>query len=252
MSSVEALRTSTAEARASDHQFLGILSLCRESCVAASEASNTAVGLSPEEMHLLDLNPPKERVDKFWIRQTESLIAERVKAVQEAAAGQNRKFSELARVIQEQGGRLKDVCTVHHKLMADVAVLLRTIARMENFHFPAIPKFLARYKEYSEEVGNLVREVVGEELGLERGREVVAGLENVREETTWIYEELVNIAAVARDENLVQEMFKSRRSPGEGREGKEEKNKFALSVLRRVRVKLEGREPDALRRSTVG
>ena len=40
----------------------------RESCVAASEASNTAVGLSPEEMHLLDLNPPKDRVDKFWIR----------------------------------------------------------------------------------------------------------------------------------------------------------------------------------------
>ena len=92
--------------------------------------------------------------------------------MQEAAAGQNRKFSELARVIQvgtawillfciiwngnvgqwvtlknfqEQGGRLKDVCTVHHKLMADVAVLLRTIARMENFHFPAIPKFLARF-----------------------------------------------------------------------------------------------------------
>ena len=33
-------------------------------------------------------------------RQTESQIAERVKAVQEAAAGQNRKISELARVIQ--------------------------------------------------------------------------------------------------------------------------------------------------------
>ena len=96
----------------------------------------------------------------------------------------------------------------------------------------------------------MVREVVGEELGLERGREVVAGLENVREETAWIYEELVNIAAVARDENLVQEMFKARRSPGEGREekeegrkerqgkqqGQEEKNKFALSVLRRSAV----------------
>ena len=33
-------------------------------------------------------------------RQTENQIAERVKAVQEAAAGQNRKISELARVIQ--------------------------------------------------------------------------------------------------------------------------------------------------------
>ena len=35
-----------------------------------------------------------------------------------------------------------------------------------------------------------------------------------------------------------------------GRPGQvsEEKNKFALSVLRRVRVKLEGREPDSLRK----
>ena len=32
----------------------------------------------------------------------------------------------------------------------------------------------------------------------------------------------------------------------------EEKNKFAMSVLRRVRVKLEGREPDSLRKATVG
>ena len=32
------------------------------------------------------------------------------------------------------------------------------------------------------------------------------------------------------------------------RQGIEEKNKFALSVLRRVRVKLEGREPDSLRK----
>ena len=41
---------------------------------------------------------PDEKENLF--RQTESQIAERVKAVQEAAAGQNRKISELARVIQ--------------------------------------------------------------------------------------------------------------------------------------------------------
>jgi phosphatidylinositol kinase/protein kinase (PI-3 family) len=32
---------------------------------------------------------------------------------------------------------------------------------------------------------------------------------------------------------------------------KEEKNTFAMNVLRRVRAKLEGREPDVLRRSSV-
>ena len=44
------------------------------------------------------LSVDMEKVNLF--RQTESQIAERVKAVQEAAAGQNRKISELARVIQ--------------------------------------------------------------------------------------------------------------------------------------------------------
>jgi hypothetical protein len=75
---------------------------------------------------------------------------------------------------------------------------------------------------------------------------VVAGLEAVRLETGFVYSELVSIAAVARDEAAVQQMFKARRSEEEdgaregrardrlaGRQGAEEKNKFALSVLRR-------------------
>ena len=142
----EALRTATAEARASDHQFLGILTLCRESCVTASEASNTAVGLSPEEIQLLDLNPPQDRIDKFWIRQTEGLIAGRVKSVQELTVGQNRRFSEVARLIQDIGLGLKDICTTHHKLMADVAVLLRTIHR---YSIGIIGDFGDRFVDFS-------------------------------------------------------------------------------------------------------
>jgi len=236
------------------------------------------MGLSSEETQLLDVNPPKERIDQFWIRQTEGLIATRVKAVQEQVAALNRRFADLARVIQEIGLGLKDICTVHHKLMADVAILLRTINRMENFEFPALSIFLSRYKEYSELLNHLVKDVLNSELTMEGGQAVVAGLEGMKEETGFIYDELINIAAVARDDGLVQEMFKARRSPKEeendleikdqltedmdrikkdkhcgiARQGAEEKNKFALSVLRRVRVKLEGREPDALRRATVG
>jgi hypothetical protein len=138
----EALRTATAEARASDHQFIAMLAIAREGCLAASEASNTAVGLSQEEIQLFDLNPPADRIDQFWTRQTEGLIAEHVRAVQDQTGGQNRRFAELARVIQDSGVGLKDICAVHHKLMADAAILLRNIHRMENFEFLAITVFL--------------------------------------------------------------------------------------------------------------
>ena len=56
-----------------------------------------------------------------------------------------------------------------------------------------------------------------------------------------------------RDEDQLEESdetSRARRLKAGGRPGQvsEEKNKFALSVLRRVRVKLEGREPDSLRK----
>ena len=56
-------------------------------------------------------------------------------------AAENKKFSEVQRVIQDIGVGLKDIVTGHHKLMADVALLLRTIQRIENFEFPAITNF---------------------------------------------------------------------------------------------------------------
>ena len=55
-----------------------------------------------------------------------------------------------------------------------------------------------------------------------------------------------------RDEDQLEESDENSRARRlktvGGRHVSEEKNKFALSVLRRVRVKLEGREPDSLRK----
>ena len=52
-----------------------------------------------------------------------------------------------------------------------------------------------------------------------------------------------------RDEEHLEELRKEKQAgPRAQAPVSEEKNKFALSVLRRVRVKLEGREPDSLRK----
>ena len=57
---------------------------------------------------------------------------------------------------------------------------------------------------------------MSEDLSSEAGRQIVNRLNSVKEETNFVYEELINIAAVARDESLVQEMFKSRRPTRDG------------------------------------
>ena len=53
---------------------------------------------------------------------------------------------------------------------------------------------------------------------------------------------------VREDESVVRSNNVQSKNDGGQRQFSEEKNKFALSVLRRVRVKLEGREPDSLRK----
>jgi len=275
----EALRTSTNEARASDHQFLAILAQARETANAQMESTEN-FGLSTEELALLDVNPPQDNIDAFWIKQTEELIAARVKSIQDVVNLENGKFKDVQRGIQDIGLGIKDIVNTHHKLMADVALLLRTITRIENFEFPALLTFMARYKGYSELLNHTIKEILSEDLDEDSARGVIDQLEALRDDTTYVYEELINIAAVARDEALVQEMFKSRRSLGKedgdarreqsvemddknkakrekmsnGGKGQvmEEKNKFALSVLRRVRIKLEGREPDTLRKASIG
>ena len=53
---------------------------------------------------------------------------------------------------------------------------------------------------------------------------------------------------VREDESTSNSNNLQSKKDGSQRQFSEEKNKFALSVLRRVRVKLEGREPDSLRK----
>ena len=40
-------------------------------------------GLNEAELSLLDMNPPQERIDSFWIRQTEEIIASSVRKIQD-------------------------------------------------------------------------------------------------------------------------------------------------------------------------
>lgn len=231
-------------------------------------------------MMLLDINPPSSTIDQFWIRQTEEIIAFRVKSIQDTLVTETKKFADIQKSIRSTGVGLKDIVTAHHKLMTDVALLLRTIQKIDNFEFAALNTFLGRYKDFSEHLSLVIKVLLSEDISADGGRVVIDRLDFIKEETNFIYEELINIAAVARDETLVQvvhrfkyliiihnlyfqEMFKTlvreddsttntnslqSKKDGGQRQFSEEKNKFALSVLRRVRVKLEGREPDSLRK----
>lgn len=113
-----------------------------------------------------------------------------------------------------------------------------------------------------------------EDMTEDKARFLIRTVENLKEVIGPIYEGLVEFATLFREDNI--ERFKKLKKEGTEnglvtntagpnnvkKQGgleqqavstnrKEEKNTFALNVLRRVRTKLEGREPDVLRRSSV-
>jgi len=259
----ELLSTNTPDSQGSDHEFFKILSMARESAGNDVDAP-AGMLLETEEIALLDMNPPKDNIERFWIRQTEEIIGQSIRSVQERVVSMNKECSTAVRGLAGSATIVKDLLTVHHKLMADVAVLLRTIQRIENLDFPTISDYLARYKDYTEHLNNLVRTLLSDQLSLDKVRLTSESVDRLKNETVYIYEHLVRISTMARDETLVQELLKSRKLKEDDTGSKEEqveertaakkveeRNKFALNVLKRVGLKLDGREPDTLRRSTV-
>lgn len=107
-----------------------------------------------------------------------------------------------------------------------------------------------------------------EDLTEAKVRAASVQLELLKDKIPGVYEGLVELAASLREENI--EMFKMKAAAaqalggGGGNSGGQDKgeaaaagaagesrNAFALNVLKKVRMKLEGREPDPLRKSSV-
>ena len=141
--------------------------------------------------------------------------------------------------------------------MSDVGALLRTISKSEDYDIPDVKDYLTRYKDFSDGVASLVHLCRSDDLRESDVRDITAASDRLKECVPAIYDDVVALAALLREDGGLEafKVKKAEESSAGGkkkeRESTEEKNAFALTVLRRVRLKLEGREPDALRRSTV-
>ena len=226
-------------------------------------------------------------IDRNWILGTEQTIAAKVKQAQADLVQENQRLQvALTNLHQSVGNDLKRTVNIHQKLMADVGALLRAIDKSSDasggeteYEVPEIHIYLTRYRVFSDLISSLMQELAvhGEDLTEDKAQVLLRTLDHLKDILNPIYKGLVEFATLLREENI--EIYKkTRREVNVGGEAittpagmagggnttklnesdqhnlsnlKEEKNTFALNVLRRVRAKLEGREPDVLRRSTV-
>ncbi len=267
----EALRTAqqTREAMAADSAFMALLGDCQQSAALKDSHGLAAAALTEQELGLFALSPPPaagDVLDSRWIRRTEEAISERVREARERLRREEARCRDLVPRVQRCGRDLVSAVTEHQKLMADAGALLRTISKSEDYDIPEVGAFLQRYRVFSDAVSQVVKAARQEEQTEAAVREASASAARIKEMVPTIYSDVIDFSQLFKDqENL--EAFKVKKEEDQirkederkdkGRGGgksaptSEERNAFALNVLRRVRFKLEGREPDALKRASV-
>ena len=253
---LESLISEGRESIEIDSAFMALLGDCQQS--AGLRESQTH-GLTEEELGLFVLNPPGEMINKAWIKETEKVISNQVKHAQLGIGKEQENAHSVVKEVQQISKTLKLTLTGHQKLMSDVGSLLRTISKSEDFEIPQVQAYLSTYKEFSDVISTIIGISSEENIQLESCRMLSIRIDALKTLVPQVYDDLVELAATLREENI--ENFRVKRGMEEEdsnlsnkrKEVKtsEEKNSFALGVLRRIKNKLDGREPDALKKSDI-
>ncbi|XP_031845911.1 serine/threonine-protein kinase Smg1 isoform X3 [Nomia melanderi] len=291
----EALRTRTSESVTHDTNFVKLVKHWEESCILTMSLTITVTAI---EESLVELLPMENNVDINWLKQAERFISEAILDVQKKLQEKQECLLASRDRLREQVLNLQTVLTEHHRLMSDVRILLRTMAKQENI--TGLQEFLASYRSFTENISAIVKELESDCLDANRSRTIKQQLESMAIVVPNLYIELLEFANekkpnLAKLFDKQKDTEKSRGAKERGRErekkggssgavavtakkkkkstrqegvcyspkkgvqlardpttGKavQERNAYALNVWRRIRMKLEGRDPHPSRKYT--
>lgn len=100
--------------------------------------ANLTITVSPIEESLVELlqvsadSSTSGSIDASWLRQTEKLIADAIVEAQRKSQEQQESLGLTQQQLTEQVETLQTVVAEHHRLMNDVRLLLKNMAKQEN------------------------------------------------------------------------------------------------------------------------
>uniref|UniRef100_A0A6B0VG32 non-specific serine/threonine protein kinase n=1 Tax=Ixodes ricinus TaxID=34613 RepID=A0A6B0VG32_IXORI len=248
----ESLRSRTAEALTWDAGFLALVNRCQESCMLA-EAQQ---GASPVERQLLQLlgkpPPPQQDAGHEWVRSLLDKVA--LSACREELEQAKAARDSCRNSLQKQVSTLRsEVLGKHHELMSELRSLLKSLARQED---APVQEYLALYRRFSEQASEMVRSLLAAESPSEGAQRALADLAGM---VPGVYGGLTALASaqdgIDQQKAVVRgaEDTPDRKVAKDPRTGKalQERNSYAVGVWKRVKMKLDGRDPDSSKRSSV-
>ena len=200
----ELLRTTTREAMSSDSFVMSLFSECQQS-VQLQEVQNQSQELGTVELNIFSTNPPEDLIDQKWIKKTADIVAKKMRGVQNESNEDQEKMKANFQHLQSKILEFKKTLTSHQKLMADVGALLRSIDKAEDLDVPEIKTYLNNYRDFTDRVSSMLKMINEGDHGAEGNlREVLAAIESLKESLPDIYDHLISLTTLLKDENIDQ------------------------------------------------
>ncbi|XP_050541278.1 serine/threonine-protein kinase SMG1 [Daktulosphaira vitifoliae] len=258
----ESLFTRTSEAISADISFLQLVEDYQKACFMVS---NIGISITPEEENLMKVVPlPQGPIEWSWLNDTVNIISDNVQKLVATQEPLRSKINHIQKCINEQSIILKSTLTSHNKIMSDIRSLLKSLTKIDNVGTASI-NYMSKYSNYIEKLMSLIELLnTHDEPSSKYLQNLLETVQTLRINTSAIYDDLLSILGekdllvkqnkrppLLRQESVCLSPRKG--LPRDPHTGKvvQKCNAYAVSVWRRVRMKLEGRDPDVGRRSTI-
>lgn len=187
----EALRTMTQEGLGVDANFVKLVKHWEESCMLTM---NMTVQVSPIEESLIELLQigSDNGIDANWLRHTEKLISDAIVEAQAKNQEQQENLIINQEALREQVTLLQSIIAEHHRLMNDVRMLLRNMAKQDKII--GLQEFLMNYRSCTENLSSTIKELESDCLDPVKAAILKVELEILARKTPMLYDELLSFA----------------------------------------------------------
>lgn len=241
----EVLRSQSSESKKRDDVVLATFENWKE----ASKYTNCKLdNVTPVEENIMKLYSGEMKNSHKWISKVSEKIAELISSSQKELTEQRDNTSSIHDTILENIELLKISYNTHIKIMNDFKPLVKALVKMDGKAEQA-QDFVGLYRKFSTNFASFFHLFKGE---VNEGNvdDFLRYLLDIEADTEIVYASLLDLESVESGKSLginCNEKDKADSNNGKG----QQKNLYAVNVWRRVRMKLEGRDPDPGRKYTI-
>lgn len=243
----ELLRTSSLDStKEFDKLFLSCFDKWRFACQFIDSKTES---LLPVEENILNMLTPDLIKDPKWLQKISEYITDEITETQKKLQQKrDASFADNDNIVSLMDN-FKVLYNIHCKFMSDVKSLIKTMVKIDDYSLPT-QKFVQAYRQYIEHFSMLFSQFK-KEISKDEVKESLKHLNYIKEHTEFIYSELLNLENVKQGQHLTMLNYPDKIVTQKGITTKgQQRNAYAVNVWRRVKMKLEGRDPDPGRKYT--